>query len=553
MSLISRIHEAAKAAATTQVDPAADTAEQRQQTEKLVAAVAAFALASAVCWIYWYGVLDITNPYVPTVVAALAVLLAISDRLAIDRNPGAKGTTTYGPWDLLEICGLVLVGPTWAALATLPAAIVTGGKDPLRMLYEFSNSASRIYVAALPFSLFSAPLLAGGAPTPFHQWLGALLAATTLIIISFFLSMLPLRVRYKSSFRQQLRDTPSIFWLADAIHVLAAAFAAMMLFWSSVTAAILILFAAVVSSSFAYSISRRKRETQELTEQVASLQKSSLLANSPFARMIITQLGTADGLTDRHAAATAVYASDLCYELHGDREQADRVWSAGFLHNIGLHESPRKRSTWRDAEVPEHPRLGSDIISRAPGHEDIARWVLCHHERIDGKGYPSGIRERWIPPEARMVAVAQAYAAAILDKHAPNEEPGETPEAARQMLLENVNTQFDKRIARRFVHMLDNAAPEYVHATTQRFAPPSLTAEPLAAGHQTESAPEATDADRPLHSALNHGADRDCLTLQTRRAQLRSTPIIGPADKNDRSQASHTDKHSHHPDADGEE
>lgn len=515
-----------------------DGATTRKRTENMTAAVFAFALASVVCWVYWYGLFGLSGVNVWLVVTALAVLLVVSDLIKIDTTPeDPSSATSYGPWDLLEIAALVLVGPTWATLAALPSAVVSGYRDPLRILFEISNSASRLHLAALPFVLFSSPILAGGASTAFYQWLATALAGLTLIAVNIFLSMLPLRVRHQKSFRSQL-PTIMPFWIADLLHVIAASFAAMMLFWSSVTAAVMILLTGALSSFFAYTVSNRKLETKRLNERVTSLEQASVLTNSPFARMVIAELGRRDGFSDRHAAATAVYASDLYYELTSDREHADRVWVAGFLHNIGLYESPRPRQSWRDTEVPEHPRLGANIIERIPGNEDIAKWVLCHHERLDGKGYPSGVKERWIPTEARIIAIAQAYAAMILDKQPPNEEYGETPEAARRMILENINTQFDKRLARTFFNMLDNAPPGYSHAAEDCFMPFELgtitTSEMAPLTQHNTGGPELVQ-DNDAHSEHSSNEPR---TYQPRPAFLR-----GPFENhvNDRERASDND------------
>ena len=62
------------------------------------------------------------------------------------------------------------------------------------------------------------------------------------------------------------------------------------------------------------------------------------------------------------------------------------------------------------AEVRRQPELGAALLSDV-SFDDIREWILCHHERPDGRGYPRGLAGEQIPLEARIVAVTEAYAA----------------------------------------------------------------------------------------------------------------------------------------------
>src|SRR5205807_1213501 len=90
----------------------------------------------------------------------------------------------------------------------------------------------------------------------------------------------------------------------------------------------------------------------------------------------------------------------------------------GFLSN----------EDWR--QMRQHPAIGARIL-RGADLEDIGEWVLAHHERLDGDGYPRGLTEEDIPFEARILAVADAYEAMTSDRAY---RPALTPEAAREEL-----------------------------------------------------------------------------------------------------------------------
>jgi len=86
-----------------------------------------------------------------------------------------------------------------------------------------------------------------------------------------------------------------------------------------------------------------------------------------------------------------------------------------------------------------HSLLGQDIVKAADLPEE-ARWVLHHHERIDGRGYPDGLAGQDIPLQARIIHVADAFEAMTSDRPyriAPGEQ------FALEELRRNAATQFD--------------------------------------------------------------------------------------------------------------
>ena len=87
-----------------------------------------------------------------------------------------------------------------------------------------------------------------------------------------------------------------------------------------------------------------------------------------------------------------------------------------LLHDIGKIGIPddiiRKKSGLSDDEyyvTREHPKIGAEILGKITEIEGIAVGALYHHERYDGTGYPEGRAGNYIPEEARIIAVADAY------------------------------------------------------------------------------------------------------------------------------------------------
>ena len=105
-----------------------------------------------------------------------------------------------------------------------------------------------------------------------------------------------------------------------------------------------------------------------------------------------------------------------------DREQIELKRLAVRLRDLGKLAVPdellTKQGALSEAErrvIERHPQIGSRILDRL-GIDTVARWVLHHHERWDGRGYPDGLAGEAIPLGARIVFVADAFAALTGDR-----------------------------------------------------------------------------------------------------------------------------------------
>ncbi|MPM65675.1 Cyclic di-GMP phosphodiesterase response regulator RpfG [bioreactor metagenome] len=135
-------------------------------------------------------------------------------------------------------------------------------------------------------------------------------------------------------------------------------------------------------------------------------------------------------------------------KLHQDTVNKIRV--AGMLHDIGkigIDESVLNKPAKLDADEWElmklHSAKGAKILGNTVEFHQIAEWVLQHHERIDGKGYPNQVKGNEIPLAARIISVADAYDAMT------NERPYQkamSPEEARKVLLTGAGTQWDSKV-----------------------------------------------------------------------------------------------------------
>jgi diguanylate cyclase (GGDEF)-like protein len=159
----------------------------------------------------------------------------------------------------------------------------------------------------------------------------------------------------------------------------------------------------------------------------------------------------------------ARYAEALARKLRLPEEESERVRIAALLRDVGevgVAESilnkdgpldPRER-----LEVERHPEIGARIVGAAQLGR-VGEWILTHHERPDGRGYPRGLREHQIPLEGRIVAVADAYAAMTADR--PYRRPF-SPHRARAELQARAGTQFDHDVVEAFLELDGELDPD---------------------------------------------------------------------------------------------
>ena len=131
---------------------------------------------------------------------------------------------------------------------------------------------------------------------------------------------------------------------------------------------------------------------------------------------------------------------------------------AALLHDVGqLSVSERIMAKPGILSVEElgalhlHPVYSRDVVAGIAGLEEVAEWVECHHERMDGRGYPEGRSGDEIPLEARILAIADAYAAITSDRpHRPKVEGDE----ARGRLEHAAGSQLDADLVKAFLRQV---------------------------------------------------------------------------------------------------
>lgn len=154
-----------------------------------------------------------------------------------------------------------------------------------------------------------------------------------------------------------------------------------------------------------------------------------------------------------HAVRVAQLSLDIA-RVFGEPVDRDDLYLAACLHDLGkadlhhLARLPRPLTPDERAAMEAHPRRGAEMVESFIGvSAPVKSWVLHHHERYDGRGYPHGMAGEDIPLGARIIAIADVYDALTSDRpYRPGWGPGE----ARAYVLDQAGTRFDPHLTLAF-------------------------------------------------------------------------------------------------------
>jgi HD-GYP domain-containing protein (c-di-GMP phosphodiesterase class II) len=161
------------------------------------------------------------------------------------------------------------------------------------------------------------------------------------------------------------------------------------------------------------------------------------------------------GHSERVAYISRWIAERLSRRESLDEEQIHKVYLAGLLHDIGkigIEETVlRKNGRLTEQEfdrIKKHPSIGAGILREIQQMREIVPGVLCHHERVDGKGYPNGLAGDEIPLTGKIVGLADSFDAMTSKR---TYRDAMTVEEALAEIEKGLGTQFDEKIGRIFL------------------------------------------------------------------------------------------------------
>jgi len=217
----------------------------------------------------------------------------------------------------------------------------------------------------------------------------------------------------------------------------------------------------ITSISLGYATKTRGYELFEKTFKLAeeSMYRKKLLEYKSFHSAVLNSIKTTlfekSNETEAHAERMADLAKQLGQALGLDQEELVALELVATLHDIGkisidskllMKNSPLTEAEWR--EIKKHPEVGYRIAQTVPELRKISEYILCHHERWDGSGYPQGLKSEEIPLLARILAIVDAYDAMTQDR---SYRPAMSQADAIAELQRHAGHQFDPALVAVFI------------------------------------------------------------------------------------------------------
>ena len=198
-------------------------------------------------------------------------------------------------------------------------------------------------------------------------------------------------------------------------------------------------------------------------EQLENIKEMSMKIDKylfDFANIMLNTISAKDHYTEEHSRRVTLLCIAFANFLNLDDNQKSDLQIAAAFHDIGKIGIPDnillKTSRLTDEEynvIKTHPVIAANIFSVSDIYKDIYPIMYHHHERYDGKGYPSGISGKQIPYLARMLTICDSFDA-IVSKRTYKE--GQTIEFALTEIEKGAGTQFDPELAPKYINMVKN-------------------------------------------------------------------------------------------------
>ncbi|MDD4344132.1 MAG: transporter substrate-binding domain-containing protein, partial [Eubacteriales bacterium] len=219
-----------------------------------------------------------------------------------------------------------------------------------------------------------------------------------------------------------------------------------------------------LSISFGWALKEKiEEDIHEVFKDAENQMYKRKLFESPSIRgktinAIINTLYEKNQREEEHSRRVSELAFEFAQVLGMTEQEVQEIKTMGLLHDIGkiavnegiLNKEGRLTAEEYD-EIKLHPEIGYRILSSVNDMSDMADYVLCHHERWDGKGYPRGISGKDIPLQSRIIAIVDAYDAMISYR---TYRTSRTVDEAVAELRKYAGTQFDPELVEIFIKIV---------------------------------------------------------------------------------------------------
>ena len=209
-------------------------------------------------------------------------------------------------------------------------------------------------------------------------------------------------------------------------------------------------------------------KVRDRTKQLAEKHQQLRTAYVQTIRTLSEAVDAKDAYTRGHSERVGVYASKLAREMNLPKDQIERVYIAGLLHDVGkigvrdaVITKPERLTPEEYDEIKQHPEIGYRILEPVEFLRDVAPCVRHHHEWYDGsnRGYPDRLRGDQIPLPSRIILVSDTVEAMTSDR--PYRK-ALSLEAVVSEIHKYTGTQFDPKVTEPFLRLLEREGESFI-------------------------------------------------------------------------------------------
>ncbi|MGW0118325.1 HD-GYP domain-containing protein [Streptomyces sp. NPDC003327] len=402
-------------------------------------------------------------------VALLAALYALCELPArcplVGRALGGAVPPGTGSFFPVLLAAALLLDPAAAALTALPGSLLARVEEPPaapRRAWRAAATALAVWAAAATAAPLGAPAALGHDGAAPDLPYALLPAAASALAFCLVLTALDAGVRATAEGLPRGAARHGLLGRAlapYAVHGLAGLMMAVLWRSSYGPVAALFVLLPMYISCWVFAQYHRERAAHQAT-----------------IRALVQAVDIKDRYTRGHSERVGHASVLIARELGMAEERLDVARFAGILHDVGKLGVPTRVLTKDGPLTPEerriielHPEYGHEMV-RGIGFLGEARTaILHHHERMDGSGYPYGLRGEEIPEFARVVAVADAFDAMTSTRSYSRARPVPTAVAELERCA---GSQFDPRMVDALVRALDRHGWHPAVTADETTAPP---------------------------------------------------------------------------------
>lgn len=193
-------------------------------------------------------------------------------------------------------------------------------------------------------------------------------------------------------------------------------------------------------------------------EQLKRIKEMSMKLDSnliEFAKILLNTISVKDNYTEEHSKRVSKICTMFSEHLNLDKKQIETLRIAALFHDIGkigipdkilLKEGNLTNSEYETIKL--HPVIGANIFSSTEVFKDISKIIIAHHEKIDGTGYPYGLKGDEISYHTKILTICDSFDAMVSKRPYKDKK---SLEFALSELKKGVNTQFDKELTNLFL------------------------------------------------------------------------------------------------------